>query len=179
MKSNTVSPVLKGIFSTQTLALRRGNFRSKSSAVSGNGLVLILLHSEWPKLHRVLAILSEIELSTCLRQVVLILPLIGTCFRPGGGAMVLGKLPVPERPTIFITVGQGPTALTVGAGGGCFLDIFTVLYPFSPLFPSLWETARYRLKYCLKGPLNPKQPTNQPMLQTGLIVLTLYTEPLY
>ena len=24
---------------------------------------------------------------------------------------------------------------------------------------SLWETARYRLKYCLKGPLNPKQPT--------------------
>ena len=24
------------------------------------------------------------------------------------------------------------------------------------------EAARYRLKYCLKGPLNPKQPTNQP-----------------
>ena len=24
----------------------------------------------------------------------------------------------------------------------------------------LWETARYRLKYCLKGPLNLKQPTN-------------------
>ena len=34
-----------------------------------------------------------------------------------GGAMVLGKLPVPGRPTIWITVGQGPTALTVGAGG--------------------------------------------------------------
>ena len=76
------------------------------------------------------------------------------------GAMVLGKLPVPGRPTIWITVGQGPTALTVGAGGGC-LDIFTLIYPFSPLSPSLWETARYRLKYCLKGPLNPKQPTNQ------------------
>ena len=58
------------------------------------------------------------------------------------------------------TVGQGPTALAVGAGGGC-LDSFTLLYPFSPLSPSLWETARYRLKYCLKGPLNPKQPTNQ------------------
>ena len=28
---------------------------------------------------------------------------------------------------------------------------------------ALWETARYRLKYCLKGPLNPKQPTNQPI----------------
>ena len=74
--------------------------------------------------------------------------------------MVLGKLPVPGRPTIWITVGQGPTALAVGAGGGC-LDIFTLIYPFFPLSPSLWETARYRLKYCLKGPLNPK-PTNQP-----------------
>ena len=30
--------------------------------------------------------------------------------------MVLGKLPVPERPTIFIIVGQGPIALAVGAG---------------------------------------------------------------
>ena len=74
--------------------------------------------------------------------------------------MVLGKLPAPGRPTIWITVGQGPTALAVGAGGGC-LDIFTLIYPFSPLSPSLWETVRYRLKYCLKGPLNPKQPTNQ------------------
>ena len=73
--------------------------------------------------------------------------------------MVLGKLPVPGRPTIWITVGQGPAALAVGAGGGC-LDIFTLIYPFFPLSPSLWETARYRLKYCLKGPLNPK-PTNQ------------------
>ena len=73
--------------------------------------------------------------------------------------MVLGKLPVPGRPTIWITVGQGPIALAVGAGGGC-LDIFTLICPFSPLSPSLWETARYRLKYCLKGPLNPKQPTN-------------------
>ena len=72
---------------------------------------------------------------------------------------VLGNLPVPGRPAILITVGQGPTALAVGAGGGC-LDIFTLIYPFSPLPPSLWETARYRLKYCLKGPLNPKQPTN-------------------
>ena len=44
-------------------------------------------------------------------------------------------------------------------GWGC-LDIFTLIYPFSPLSPSLWETARYRLKYCLKGPLSPKQPTN-------------------
>ena len=50
-----------------------------------------------------------------------------------GGAMVLGKLPVPGRPTIWITVGQGPTALVVGAGGGC-LDVFTLIYPFLSSF---------------------------------------------
>ena len=33
--------------------------------------------------------------------------------------MVLGKLPVPGRPTIWMMiVGQGPIALAVGAGGG-------------------------------------------------------------
>ena len=67
--------------------------------------------------------------------------------------MVLGKLPVPGRPTIWSIVGQGPTVLAVGAGGGC-LDISSLIYPFSPP-PSRWETARYRLKYCLKGPFNP------------------------
>ena len=44
--------------------------------------------------------------------------------------MVLGKLPVPGRPTIWMIEGQGPIALAVGAGRGC-LDIFTLLYPFS------------------------------------------------
>ena len=74
--------------------------------------------------------------------------------------MVLGKLPVPGRPTIWIIVGQGPIVLAVGAGGG-LLDIFSLVYRFSFLAPPLWETARYRLKYCLKGPLCPNQPTNQ------------------
>ena len=44
--------------------------------------------------------------------------------------MVLGKLPVPGRLTTLITVGQGPSALAVGAGGGG-LDIFTLIYSFS------------------------------------------------
>ena len=52
--------------------------------------------------------------------------------------------------------------LAVGAGEGC-LDIFFSHLSFLYLSPSLWETARYRLKYCLKGPLSQKQPTNQPM----------------
>ena len=69
--------------------------------------------------------------------------------------MVLGKLPVPGRPAILITVGQGPI-VRVGVVWTFLLS--TILSLFSP---SLWETARYRLKYCLKGPLNPKQPTNQ------------------
>ena len=55
-----------------------------------------------------------------------------------GGAMVLGKLPVPGRPTILITVGQGPIALAVGAGGGC-LDIFTLTYPLSSFSLSLGD----------------------------------------
>ena len=60
---------------------------------------------------------------------------------------------------IWIIVGQGPTALAVGAGGGC-LDIFFSSV-FSLFFLTLWETARYRLNYSLKGLLNPKQLTNQ------------------
>ena len=55
-----------------------------------------------------------------------------------GGAMVLGKLPVPGRPTILITVGQGPIALAVGAGGGG-LDIFAFIYPFSSFSLSLGD----------------------------------------
>ena len=52
--------------------------------------------------------------------------------------MVLGKLPVPGRPTIMISVGQGPIALAVGAGGGC-LDILTLVYPFSSFSLSLGD----------------------------------------
>ena len=55
-----------------------------------------------------------------------------------GGAMVLGKLPVPGRPTILTTVGQGPIALAVSAGRGG-LDIFTLIYPFSSFSLSLGD----------------------------------------
>ena len=51
--------------------------------------------------------------------------------------MVLVKLPVPGRPTIWMIVGQGPIALAVGAGGGfvwtfLFSSILSLL--FLPLF---------------------------------------------
>ena len=49
------------------------------------------------------------------------------------GAMMLGKLPVPGRPTIWIIVGLGPTALAVGASGVC-LNIFSIVYHFLLFF---------------------------------------------
>ena len=65
--------------------------------------------------------------------------------------MVPGKLPVSGRSTYLIIVGQGPTAFAVGAGGGCLGVFFSLVCHFSSLSPSLWETPRYRLEYCLKG----------------------------
>ena len=44
---------------------------------------------------------------------------------------MLGKLPMPGRPTILIAVGQGPTALAVLAGGGLFGHFYS---PLSFLF---------------------------------------------
>ena len=50
--------------------------------------------------------------------------------------MVLGTLPVPGRPAILITVGQGPIALAVGAGGVVWAFLLSsILSPLSlPLF---------------------------------------------
>ena len=80
-----------------------------------------------------------------------------TCIERGwsGGAVVLGKLSVPGRPSNLDKSRQGPIALAVGAGGVC-LDIFSLVSLFFLISSSLWEAARYRLKHCLKGPLNPK-----------------------
>ena len=78
--------------------------------------------------------------------------------------MVLGKLPVPGRPTNLDYSRARAYCACSRCGWGLFGQVFSRLL-FSVLSPSLWETARYRLKYCLKGPLSPKQPTN--MLRFG------------
>ena len=66
---------------------------------------------------------------------------------------------------IWIRVGQGRACSRYGWGlFGHFFSRLSFLF----LSPSLWETAQYRLKYCLKGPLSPKQPTNQPTTWKGL-----------
>ena len=50
--------------------------------------------------------------------------------------MVLGKLPVPGRPTIWMMVGREPIALAVGAGGvvWTFLLSSIISLLFLPLF---------------------------------------------
>ena len=64
--------------------------------------------------------------------------------------MVLGKLPVPGRPTILITVGQGPIALAVGAGGGG-LDIFYSHLSFLLFLPLFGRRPDIDLNIVLKG----------------------------
>ena len=75
--------------------------------------------------------------------------------------MVLGKLPVPGRLTILISVGQGPIALAVGAGRGS-LDIFTLIYPFSSfsLFLGHGPIETEKLSERAVKPKTTNQPIN-------------------
>ena len=75
-----------------------------------------------------------------------------------------GQLPVPGRPTISITVGQGLIALAVGAGGGC-LDIFTLIYPFSSFSLSLGD-GPIETELLSQRAVKPK-PINQPNLSSA------------
>ena len=70
---------------------------------------------------------------------------------------MLGKLSVPGRPTNL----NYSRAKAYCACSRCGLVLFGHFSRLSFLssFSLLWETVRYRLKYRLKGPLNP---TNQP-----------------
>ena len=76
------------------------------------------------------------------------------------GVMVLGKLPVPGRPAYLDNSRTRAYSACSRCGWGLF-GHFALVFHFSLLFPALWEMTQYRLKYCLIGPLNPKQPTNQ------------------
>ena len=50
---------------------------------------------------------------------------------------MLGQLPVAGRPTILITVGQGPTALAVGADGVVWTFLLSSI--LSPIFLLLFD----------------------------------------
>ena len=73
--------------------------------------------------------------------------------------MVLGKFLVPGRPTILMTVGQGPIVLAVGAGGGG-VDISTLIYPFSSFSGSLGG-GPIKTEILSQRAVKPKT-TNQP-----------------
>ena len=58
--------------------------------------------------------------------------------------MVLGKLPVPGRPTIWMMVGQGPIALAIGAGGDLFGHFYSPLSSISSFSLSLGDGSIYQ-----------------------------------
>ena len=81
--------------------------------------------------------------------------------------MVLGKLPVPGRPTNLDYSGARTYCACSGCRWWLFGHFFSLVYHFSFLSPSHWEAARYRLQYCLKGPLGQQLPTNQMKKSAG------------
>ena len=58
--------------------------------------------------------------------------------------MVLGKLPMPGRPT-NLDKSRARAYCTCSRCGWGLFGHFSLVYNFSFLSPSLWETARYRL----------------------------------
>ena len=72
--------------------------------------------------------------------------------------MVLDKLSVPGRPTILDNSRARAYCACSRCGWGLFGHIFRLSFLFS--FSLSGRRPDDRLKYCLKGPLNPKQPTN-------------------
>ena len=78
---------------------------------------------------------------------------------------MLCKLSVPGRPVGLDYSRTGASVLAEGADGGC-LDFFfsrlSFLLSFSPSVGDgpIWT----EILPCLKGPLSPKQPTNQSAL---------------
>ena len=74
--------------------------------------------------------------------------------------MMLGKLPVPGRPTnLDYSRARAYCACSRCGWGGLFGHFFSLSFLSS--FSHSPGDGPIRLKYCLKGPINPKQPTNQ------------------
>ena len=71
--------------------------------------------------------------------------------------MVLSKLPVQGASYNLDDSRARAYCACSRCGWGLFGHFDSPLSFFSS--SSLWEMARYRLKYCLKGPLTTKQPT--------------------
>ena len=74
--------------------------------------------------------------------------------------MVPGKLPVPGRPKIWMTVGQGPYALAVCAGGRLFGHFYSPLSFLSSFSLSLGDSP-IQTEILPQRAAKPKT-TNQP-----------------
>ena len=77
--------------------------------------------------------------------------------------MVLDKLPLPGRPTNLMIVGQGPIALALGAGWGCFGHFYSPLSFLSSFSLSLGNgpIETEILSQRAAKPKTTNQPTNQ------------------
>ena len=105
--------------------------------------------------------------------------------------MVLGKLPVPGRPTIWVIVGQGPIALAVGAGWGLFGHFLSPLsfLLFLPLSGRRSQRAAKpkttnqpsHLNVCFRQIFSQLYPTHSRSVYdtTGMILAILYRKVLY
>ena len=80
--------------------------------------------------------------------------------RWSGDAMVLGKLSVPGRPTILMTVEQGPIVLAADAGGGWF-GLFYSPPSFLSSFSLSLGDGPIQTEILSQRAVKPK-PTNQP-----------------
>ena len=82
------------------------------------------------------------------------------CLGWSGGAMVLGKLPVPWRPTNLDFSRTRAYSACSRCGWGWF-GHFSLIYHFSLLSPSLWDLARYKTEILPQRAVKPqkKQPT--------------------
>ena len=70
---------------------------------------------------------------------------------------------MPGRPTILITVSQGPSALAVGAGGGC-LDFFNSHLSFLFSFSLFLGDGPIKTELLSQRAVKPKT-TNQPIMR--------------
>ena len=86
--------------------------------------------------------------------------------------MVLGQLPVPGRPTLWMIVGQGPTALAVGAGGAVWTFFFSSIFLSS--FSHSLAGGSIQTEILSQKAVKPKttnQPTNQPAFSFNILYI--------
>ena len=76
---------------------------------------------------------------------------------------------------LFISNSRARAYCTCSRCGWDLFGHFSLVYLFSFLSPSLWEMALYRLKYCLKGSLNPRQQTNQVIYVCVCVCVCVYS----